>query len=253
MATAFAREGARLALAARSKEDLEQVRGHVSGTGIEAVALPADISDLGSLRGLVDRVASELGPIDVLVNNAGIEKVWNFETLGFDDIRATVAVNLLGLIWLTRLVVPSMIDRRQGHVVNIASVAGLAAVPHNSVYSATKHGVVGFSRSLRLELEEHGIGVSVVSPGFVDAGMAARWSGKPPRMVGLARSEKVAEAVVSCVKRNRSEVVVAPGGSRIADVVQAVSPRLYAVGMRWSGAFDYVRREANENEAAASE
>jgi short-subunit dehydrogenase len=113
--------------------------------------------------------------------------------------------------------------------------------------------VVGFSRSLRLELEEHGIGVSVVSPGFVDAGMAARWSGKPPRMVGLARSEKVAEAVVSCVKRNRSEVVVAPGGSRIADVVQAVSPRLYAVGMRWSGAFDYVRREANENEAAASE
>jgi len=245
---AFAAKKARLALAARSQDDLERVRAELEPLGSpKAIAVPTDVGDLDSLRALVARVEAELGPIDVLVNNAGIEEVCEFEAMEPERIAALIQVNVTGLIWLTRLVVPSMIERRRGHIVNMASLAGLVAVPHNSVYSATKHAVVGVSRSLRVELADHGIGVSAVCPGFVDGGMFKEWGRKPPALAGMVTSHAVARATVGAVLADKSEVVVNPGLGKIADWFQAVSPGFSHTMMRWTGVVSFLREQARRN------
>jgi NAD(P)-dependent dehydrogenase (short-subunit alcohol dehydrogenase family) len=130
----------------------------------------------------------------VLVNNAGIERYTDFHSYDLDMIEKIIRVNVVAAEVLTRLVVPGMIDRARGHIVNISSVAGKSAVPYNAVYSSSKHALVGFSWSLREELKPYGIGVSVVCPGFVrEAGMFADWSGgtEPPGMTRSVSPERV--------------------------------------------------------------
>lgn len=246
MALEFAAKGARLALAARSAEGLEETAASI-GSETEVITIPTDVSDLTSLNELVDAVQNKLGDIDVLVNNAGLEKIWDFEAMDPAEIQQLVGVNVTGLMWLTRLVLPGMIERRSGHIVNIASTSGLIPVPHNSVYSATKHAVVGFSHSLRLEMLDHGVGVSVVCPGFVNAGMFVEWGRKPPGVSKLNDIKDVARATVDAVVRNRSEVVIDGGPQRMGDVLQAVSPSLATLIYKLSGGLGYMRDQARIN------
>lgn len=247
IAHAFGKQGSRLALAARSADDLEKVRIDLEAAGVEAIAVPTDVSDLASLEALVATVTGKLGSIDVLVNNAGVEEVCEFETMPPDDIEWIIKVNVTGLIWLTRLVVPSMIERRWGHIVNMASMAGLVAVPHNSVYSSSKHAVVGVSRSLRVELAEHNIGVSVVCPGFVEGGMFAQWGRKAPAMAGSVTTQKVADAVVAAVLRDKAEINVNKGLGKIADWFQASMPETYYGILRRTGVSGFLRDQARIN------
>ncbi|HVF12562.1 MAG TPA: SDR family oxidoreductase [Actinomycetota bacterium] len=246
MALEFAAKGSRLALAARSAEGLEETAASI-GSGTEVITIPTDVSDLTSLNELVNAVQDKFGHIDVLVNNAGLEQVWDFEAMDPALIKQIVGVNVTGLMWLTRLVLPEMIERRSGHIVNIASTAGLVPVPHNSVYSATKHAVVGFSHSLRMEMLDHGVGVSVVCPGFVNAGMFAEWGRKPPGVSTLNDTKDVARATVDAVVRNRSEVVIDGGPQRIGDVLQALSPSVATLTYKLSGALGYFRDQARIN------
>lgn len=243
IAKAFAAKGAKVALAARSKGELEQVRAGLPGS----IAVAADVGSLDSLRALVTEVERALGPIDVVVNNAGIEQVADFETTDFETLEAVMRVNVTGAAWLTRLVAPSMISRRSGHICNISSVAGITAVPHNAIYSASKHALVGFSRSLRVELADHGVEVSVVCPGFVKGGMFLQWGREAPKSVGTVTAQQVADAVVAAVQKNRGEVVVAPGLSRIADWFTAIAPELAVSVMRRMGVVDYMREQARLN------
>ncbi|MGH2727687.1 MAG: SDR family NAD(P)-dependent oxidoreductase [Actinomycetota bacterium] len=247
MSRAFAAHGAKLALAARSGSALEQVRSELASGGTTVLAAPADVGDYESLQALVKEVEASLGAIDVLVNNAGIEDVYDYESTSADRIDEIVRVNVLGVMWLTRLVLPSMIERRTGHICNIASVAGLTPVPHNAVYSATKHAVVGFSRSLRLEMREHGIEVSVVCPGFVDGGMFKEWGRPPPKSSPAVSSEKVAKGVVRAVLDNKGEVVVTKGLAKIADVSFAIAPEFAMNMYAKSGALTYLRDQAKIN------
>ena len=250
MALEFAAKGSRLALAARSAEGLEETAASI-GNQAEVITIPTDVSDLTSLKGLTDAVQNKLGDIDVLVNNAGLEKVWDFEDMDLAEVEQLVAVNVTGLMWLTRLVLPAMIERRSGHIVNIASTAGLVPVPHNTVYSATKHAVVGFSHSLRMEMLDHGVGVSVVCPGFVNAGMFAEWGRRPPGVSKLNDTKDVARATVDAVLRNRPEVVIDGGPQRIGDVLQAISPTIATHTYRLSGALKYLRDQARINSERA--
>ena len=248
LARGFAEAGARLALCARTTEQLEEVAGRARSIGAEAVPVPADVEDARSLEAMVDLVERDLGPIDVLVNNAGVDKVWDFREIPIEDIEWIVRVNLTGLMTATRLVVPGMVERGSGHIVNMSSGAGLAPVPFASIYSATKHGVVGFSRSLRVELAEHGVGVSVVCPGFVlGDGMFAQHDLTPPRSAGSVSVRDVTDAVLSCVRKNKPEAVVAPLTNRLADVLVAMSPRAFAEGMRRTGVVDFYREWARIN------
>jgi short-subunit dehydrogenase len=173
--------------------------------------------------------------------------VFDFETTPLEKVDAIVNTNVLAVIRLARLVAPSMVERGSGHICNIASAAGLNPVPYNAVYSASKHAIVGFSRSLRIELADRGVEVSVVCPGFVEGGMFLEWGRPPPKMAGSVTSAQVAQAVVEAVERNRGEVVVTKGLAKIGDWFQAIMPETSAAMMRRSGMVGYFREQARIN------
>ncbi|MGH2807292.1 MAG: SDR family NAD(P)-dependent oxidoreductase [Actinomycetota bacterium] len=244
-AEALARKGVHLALAARSEADLKETENRISRFGVRSVAVPTDVGDLGDLENLVEATTSELGPPDLLVNNAGVEKYAHFNDVDLDVIERTLRVNVWAPEVLTRLVVPGMIERKRGHIVNVASVAGKTAVPYNAIYSSSKHALVGFSWSLREEVKPHGIGVSVVCPGFVsEAGMFAHWSQgeKPPTMSASVPPEKVAAALITAIERNRPEIIVARGLARFVDVSHAISPTFTTTMARRGGAYRFLRK-----------
>lgn len=255
MAEALASKGVSLALAARSEGDLEETVGRVQARGVRAIAVPTDVTKAEDLERLVARTTDELGPPSLLVNNAGIEKLGAFESLSLDQISSIFATNVVALVSLTRLVVPGMLERGRGHVVNISSMAGKVAAPYYTIYSASKHAVVGFSWSLRAELHGRGVGVSVVCPGYVeDTGMFSyRKAGSPPKTVGTVRPEDVAATVVKVIERDKAEALVAGGIMKVADVMHAVSPELaMRIGTR-SGAYDYIEKMAEKARTAGEE
>jgi short-subunit dehydrogenase len=245
IAETLARKGCNLALAARSEEELTNVTAKMQALGVRAIGIPTDVAERGDLQNLVDRTTNELGPPDLLVNNAGIEKYSDFIDYDLDTIERIIKVNTIAAIWLTRLVAPGMIERKRGHVVNIASVAGKTAVPYNVVYSASKHALVGFSWSLREELAPQGVGVSVVCPGFVaEAGMFADWSGgkKPPAASRPVTPQQVADATVKAIEDDVPEIIVARGFAKVVDVFHAISPRFTTKIARRSGAYRFLAK-----------
>lgn len=254
IAEALARKGANLALAARSADDLEKTARDIGKIGATAIAVPTDVTKRSDLRTLVKRTTDELGPPDVLINNAGIENLSKFHEMPLDDIDRLIKTNVVALEVLTRLVVPGMIDRGRGHVMNIASLAGKTAAPFNTVYSSSKHAVVGFSWSLREELKPHGVGVSVVCPTYVsESGMfASARTGDPPKISNSVTPEQVVDATIACLEKNRAEIVVAPGLSKYVDVFHALSPEVTTNVARRTGAYAFLARHAERAAAAAA-
>lgn len=243
LAEALAKKGTNLVLAARDEAGLRQTADRVRVHGVKVETVPTDVADFGQLRSLSEQAEQQIGPIDLLVNNAGIEHYIDFHTAEPDLIEKVLRVNVLGPQVLTRYVLPGMIERGRGHIVNIASVAGKTAVPFNVIYSSSKHALVGFSWSLREELKDRGIGVSVVCPGFVsDAGMFADWSKgrKPPGLTRAVSPEQVAQKTIEAIEKNRAEVIVATGITKVVDVVHALSPALTTSIARKSGAYDFL-------------
>lgn len=239
----LARRGVNLALAARSAEDLQGTVSEVSRLGVHAVAVPTDVARLEDLEALVGKATAELGAVDLVVNNAGIEHYTDLVDADPDTIERIMRVNYLAPANLIRLVLPSMIQRRRGHLVNIASVAGKTAVPYNSIYSSSKHALVGLSWSLREELKPHGIGVSVVCPGFVsEAGMFADWSHgrKPPGLTRAVPPDRVAAATIKAIEADKAEIIVATGLTKVVDVFHALSPALTTAIARRSGAYRFM-------------
>lgn len=241
----LARKGVHLALAARSEGELKETEELVRRFGVKTIGVPTDVGRLDDLQTLVDRTTTELGPPDLLINNAGVEKYAHFHEVDLDVIERTLRVNLWAPEVLTRLVLPGMVERRSGHIVNIASVAGKTAVPYNAIYSSTKHALVGLSWSLREELRPYGIGVSVVCPGFVsEAGMFAHWSQgeKPPSIVKSVTPEQVSARMINAIEKNKAEVIVARGLTKIVDVTHAISPAFTTSVARRTGSYKFLRR-----------
>jgi short-subunit dehydrogenase len=146
-----------------------------------------------------------------------------------EQIEATLRVNLEAPMILARALAPAMVARGAGALVFIASLSGKAASPRSSLYNATKFGLRGFAFGLRTDLGPRGVGVSVVSPGFVrDAGMFAKSGAKPPPGLGTSKPEEVAAAVIKSIRSNRAEIVVAPPVSRALSHFAVVSPAISA-------------------------
>ena len=249
-ARALGRQGCRVVISARSEDELEKARVELEATGTQCLAVPADVGHLDSLRRLVAETERGFGPVDILVNNAAApETILAFEELPPDDVERTVRVNVIGMAWLTQLVVPGMIERASGHIVNLSSNAGLVGVPYNAIYSATKHAVVGLSRSLRGELADKGIGVSVICPSFVEGGrIAYNFDGRqPPKQAGTVTEAAVAEAVVEAITKNRGEVIVNRGLGKMSDVAQAIAPEFSAKMMRRLGVYEFFKTAAERN------
>ena len=244
-AEALAQRGVDLALAARSEAELKETEDRVRRYGVRAVSIPTDVGRRRDLEELVRRTETELGAPDLLVNNAGIEKYVAYQEVDPETIEQILRVNVWAPEVLTRLVLPGMIERRKGHIVNVASVAGKTAVPYNAIYSSSKHALVGFSWSLREEVKPYGVGVSVLCPGFVSGtGMFANWSRgeKPPSVSSAVPPEKVATELVKLIEKDRAEAIVARGLTRIVDVSHALSPAVTTSIARRSGAYRFLRR-----------
>ncbi|WP_309572753.1 SDR family oxidoreductase [Deinococcus sp.] len=197
--------GHTLVLAARRAADLDALARELDPGGTRVLAVPTDVTDDASRRALVTAAMERFGRIDVLINNAGItiEKGWWWND---SDPLRVLRVNLESPIELVRLVLPDMRARRVGHIVNVASVAGVVAT--NGMYSASKFGLRGFSLGLRRELLGTGVNVSLVSPGFVKSEMTAS-AGLP-----MPGPEIVAQAVADVLQRPQREVIV-PRGYRV--------------------------------------
>lgn len=170
LAREFAAHGARIAITGRDHLTLERALDDLERSGAEVVAIPADLTEPDEIRSLVQRVQSVLGPIDVLVNNAGRIEVGPLESMTADDHEADLDVHYRAPLRLLDEVLPGMKARGRGHIVNIASIGGRIAVPHMLPYTATKHALVGLSRGLRVELARYGITVTTVIPGLVNTG-----------------------------------------------------------------------------------
>jgi short-subunit dehydrogenase len=239
IARALAQKGVNLSLAARSVDELEQVRAEMEALGVEAVAIPCDVAKSEDRADLLGRTEEELGPIDILVNNAGIERVARFDEAPESDFTESLAVNLEAPILLTRAVVPGMLERGRGHVVNIASGAGKIGVPFATSYCASKHGLVGFTSALRCEYRGQPVGFSVVCPGFVtDVGMYSRWEEAglgAPKIAGSSTPEKVASVTIDCIEHDRAEVTVNTPPVRPLIVLANMMPSLVPPVMQLLG------------------
>jgi len=170
-AIALGRAGYRVGLCARNPGRVEAVVAELRKDGIEAVGVPADVGHPDQVSRALERITGELGPIDVLVNNAGVMIARPFEELTLEEWDATMATNLRSLFLVTRAVLPGMRLRRRGAIVNVASLAGRNGFAGGTAYSASKHAVLGFSRSLMLEVRKEGVRVITICPGSVDTAL----------------------------------------------------------------------------------
>lgn len=242
IAEALGRHGATVVLVARTQEGLARTAERVTAAGGRALALPADVTSRTQLEALVPRITADVGPIDILVNNAGIEGIGALVDFELDEIEAIWMTNVASLQILTRLVVPQMINRRSGHIVNIGSTAGWGAGARLSPYVSSKYAVRGFSFCLRNELRPHGIAVSLVSPTWVeDDGFVKQWglSRRTPWYMGSVTTAEVADAVLSLLASGRRERKVMPLRMKISPVVAAISPGFMDWFVRFIGLDSY--------------
>ncbi len=172
IALAFAEQGCNIAAAARSADEVNATVDAVKRTGRRALALIADVSNEHDVRTMADETLTAFGRIDILVNNAGYANFKPFTELSLDEWRKTIDVNLTGVFLCTKAVVPSMIKRGSGRIINISSVAGLKPLTDQSAYCASKHGLNGLTKVLAMELRQYGIGVHSICPGGVDTRLA---------------------------------------------------------------------------------
>jgi short-subunit dehydrogenase len=225
-ARALAAAGATVLLSGRSAEALEQLAAELPGEG--HAVLPADLGDAGAAVELA-AAASALGSVDVLVANAGRPGSGWLSDLSEEEIVRTTRVNLEAPMLLARALGDPMVERGSGALVFVASLSGKAASPRSALYNATKFGLRGFAFGLRTDLGPRGVGVSVVSPGFVrDAGMFVKSGARTPPGIGTSAPEEVAAAVLKAIRSNRAEIVVAPPVSRALSHFSLVSPAIAA-------------------------
>jgi len=229
IALALAHEGARLHLVARSAADLARVAKEVAELGAHVETHALDIVDREALSALVTRLEAE-GGVDVLVNNAGIETVAYFHQLPIDEMLRILEVNLTATMVLSRLVLPGMVARARGQIVNIASLAGKTGPPLSETYAITKAGMIAFTQSLRASYAGTGVSASVVCPGYIHgegmfADRVSRSSGAPPALVGSSPPEAVGRAVVRAIIHDEPELLVTPTPARLMAAIGQLQPR----------------------------
>ena len=186
LALAFAREGARLILTARDEAKLEAVRRRCVALGADTEIHPADVTDEVAVQKLAVQLQARHASLDILVNNAGVVMAGLLAEVEPADWRRLHELNVMGVVHMCRAFLPAMIARRQGHVVMMASAAGLAGQRGMSTYTATKFALVGLSESLRAELHRSGIGVSAICPGYVQTPIEQK-----TKLVGSLDNERV--------------------------------------------------------------
>lgn len=218
MALQLAKEKANLVLIDINKSKLLETANQIAKKGCQAATYICDMADHRAVEKIATRIKKTFS-VDVLINNAGIVIGKTILDETYEEIKKTIDVNLLGLIWMTKQFLPEMISKKSGHIVNIASAAGLLAVPRMGDYCATKFGVVGFTDSLRMEMKKFGypIAVTCVCPSVIDTGMFAGF--KAPLFNPVLQPAYVAKKVIEAIKKEKTYVKI-PAMVRIIPIIK---------------------------------
>lgn len=233
LALQLAAQGARLVLAARNQAQLEEVAQECRQLGGEVLVVPTDVSDQTQVRHLIEQAVAAYGRIDTLINNAGAS-MWTF----FDEVEdpalmdKIMQINYMGSVYCTFYALPYL-KEAQGRLVAISSLAGKTGVPTRSGYAASKHALVGFFDSLRIELEEAGVSVSLIYPGFVLTEIRKRaYTGngeplgyEPVQEKGAMTAEECARLILPAVAKRKRELVMTPRGV-VGQWVKLLAPKL---------------------------
>lgn len=251
-ATALVAKGCRVAIGDLDLKLAEETAGSLGGG---TIALPLDVTDRSSFEAFLDETERQLGPLDAVLNNAGIMPVTPFTEEGEDSITRQVDINLHGVITGTQLAIERLRPRGSGYIVNIASQAGKVGIPGIATYSATKHGVVGLSEAVRAELRGSGVEVVCVMPTVVNTELT---SGVSQKWIKPVEAEDVANEIVDAMEVPRFDVFVPKSNSALSRFTRLL-PRSWseAIG-RAMGVdklmfeVDHAARRAYEDRAAAS-
>lgn len=224
MAEQFAREGAEVIVTARRRKPAEDVCKRVQAAGGRGHAMLLDVSDLERIPAFRDAVHEQVGPIDVLINNAGVVFGGEFEQVSLAEHLNTFQINTLGLIAMSHAFLDDLREAEQGHLVNIASASAYIGLPWGSTYAASKWAVLGFSESLRLELRERridNVAVTTVCPSYINTGM---FDGvRSPLLSPMLRPEKVVKSIMRGI-RNKEAMVAEPRMVKNIDLLKGVLP-----------------------------
>lgn len=201
-AKALATEGVNIGLIARTEAKLQTVQKELSEKGVQVFYASADISENNQVQQAVSQLTNQLGSVDILINNAGIAKFGGFLELEVEEWEKIIQVNLLGMYYVTRAVLPNMIEQEAGDIINISSTAGQKGGPVTSAYSASKAGVLGLTESLAMEARKHNIRVSALTPSTVITDLAIK-QGLVKGDEDALRPEDMAELMVAQLKLNK--------------------------------------------------
>ena len=207
IALALAAEGVQVGLLARTEKDIQAVADEITATGVQAAYATADISNRSEVESAVAKLTGSLGEIDILINNAGTGTFGNFLELEPEAWEAQIRTYVFGVYYATRAVLPSMIERKTGDIINISSTAGKAGAANTSAYSASKFAVFGLSESLMQEVRKHNIRVTAMAPSTVITDLAYSANlikGDPERVL---HPEDLAELIIAQLKLNRRVLV----------------------------------------------
>jgi short-subunit dehydrogenase len=242
----MAKAGYNLVLTSRSGREVEALAEELRTSGAAAIAVPADITDASDLDRLVRAAEAEFAHVDVLVNNAGGDPQREFDQMSWSDNEKIFRLNVLAPMQLTHRLLPGMLERGGGHVVNISSLAGRVGFPYTEAYAAAKDGLIGFTRVLRNDYRSRGVSASVIVLGAIrDAGQGQRTTDElgldMPRF-STAPAEAVGAAVVKAIAKDRAEIVVMPGPGRLMKSLMDLFPGFGPSMNRMAGADATMRR-----------
>jgi short-subunit dehydrogenase len=229
IAAEIAEQGGHVVLTGRSAADLKAVASKLAAAGADVSLIPADLTEPGSARALVEAVEREHGGVDLLVNNAGGDPLREFHAMTIDENLRTLQLNLIAPVALSRAALDGMLSRGRGHIVNISAMAGRVSFPYTEVYAAAKDGIIGFTRVLRSDYHARGVSASVLILGAIrDVGQGQRMLDeagmKTPRF--LSPAQAVARAVIKVVSKDKTELVVMPGPGRLMRAIMDYFPGL---------------------------
>jgi short-subunit dehydrogenase len=241
-----AKYGPNQALVAFPGKELPPLKEELERSGINAFYLAADLRLKEERQRVIHEVRKQFGQVDVLINNAGIEFTCPYHELSEDQVSSVLAVNLEAPMQLTRLVLPEMLRRGSGHIVNMSSLAGKSAPGYQEPYAATKSGLIAFTMSLRETYLHSGVSASAICPGFVEAGIYARLKAKSgcsaPALLGTSSPEKVAGAVIRAIENDLAQVIINPYPVRPILLLSEIFPRAAAAAARAMGASEFFKR-----------
>src|SRR5215472_6427747 len=255
IAAQIAREGGHVVLTGRSAADLRAVAAELAAEGADVSFIPADLTEPGAAETLVQAIERQRGGIDLLVNNAGGDPLREFHAMTIQENLRTLQINLIVPLTLSHAVLPGMLRRGRGHIVNISAMAGRVSFPFTEVYAAAKDGLIGFTRVLRADYHARGVSASVLILG------AIRGAGQGQRMLDeygmkasgfMAPADSVARAVVKAVTKDKVEVVVVPGPGRLLRAILDYFPALGPALNRAAGATTTMQKIIQMREAEST-